>query len=263
MALGDEHVAGTAVELQRDLVRQRRGRQEQRPLLAEERRRRSCRSLTVGSSRRCSSPTSAAAIAARMPGGRTGDRVRAEIDHGRPLCMRCQERWYVRVDDRDRHRRVGCGQGGPPLRAARGVDPWNARARRARLDADASDAGGRGPGRGGADRRPAPTTTPRRSCCERRWSRSRGTKRRRGSSACSSSRLPESGADRQLARRPARRRRPPRPRRRALARARLGERLRRCSTRPAPCSSCPHRTKPVGRDDRLQPVTGLAPSHLH
>ena len=38
MLLGDQHVAGAAVELQRDLVRHRRGRQEQRALLAEQRR---------------------------------------------------------------------------------------------------------------------------------------------------------------------------------------------------------------------------------
>ena len=36
VALGDEHVPRPGVELQRDLVRERRGRQEQRRLLAEE-----------------------------------------------------------------------------------------------------------------------------------------------------------------------------------------------------------------------------------
>ena len=42
---------------------------------------RSCSSLTVGSSCICSSPTTAAAIAARMPGGRASDGVGAEVDH--------------------------------------------------------------------------------------------------------------------------------------------------------------------------------------
>ena len=46
---------------------------------------RSSSSLTVGSSRFCSSPTAAAAIAARIAGGRPGGGVRAEVDHGRSL----------------------------------------------------------------------------------------------------------------------------------------------------------------------------------
>ena len=74
--LVDEHVrpllreqlaAPAAKQAKGDLVRHRRGRDEQRLLLAEQLRCAALSSFTIGSSRRCSSPTTAAAIAARMP----------------------------------------------------------------------------------------------------------------------------------------------------------------------------------------------------
>ena len=51
---------------ERDLVRHRRRRADRRLFLAEERAARASSASTVGSSRRCSSPTSAKAIAARI-----------------------------------------------------------------------------------------------------------------------------------------------------------------------------------------------------
>ena len=66
--LGDEHVARTTVELEGDLVGHRRGREEQGGFLTEERRDPRFEPETVGSSRFCSSPTTASAIARRMPG---------------------------------------------------------------------------------------------------------------------------------------------------------------------------------------------------
>ena len=67
--LGDDLVSGLGREPERDLVRHRRGRDEHGRLLPEQRRLRcSSSALTVGSSRFCSSPTSASAMARRMPG---------------------------------------------------------------------------------------------------------------------------------------------------------------------------------------------------
>ena len=150
--------------------------------------------------------------------------------------------------DRDRRRRVGCRQGGAPVRAPRGVDARHPRACRPRVDAVDDDAGDR-PGDGAADRHRAVPRGGRGAAAHdgdgRRGRAGRpGRARRRRVSG-------RPGADRQRARRGADRRRPPRPRRREVARARLGEQLRRCSTRRAPCSSCRRRTRteapPSGR----------------
>ncbi len=66
---------------ERDLVGHRRGRQIDRLLLPQERRARSSSASTVGSSRRCSSPTSALTIAASIAGRGPRLRVGAQIDH--------------------------------------------------------------------------------------------------------------------------------------------------------------------------------------
>ena len=65
--LADQLVAELGVETDCDLVRHRRGRQEDRLLLPEQARTALLELVDRGSSRRCSSPTAAAAIAARMP----------------------------------------------------------------------------------------------------------------------------------------------------------------------------------------------------
>ena len=65
--LAEELVAGLGVETKRDLVRHRRRRQEDRLVLPEQPRRTLLQLVDVGSSRFCSSPTTAAAIAARIP----------------------------------------------------------------------------------------------------------------------------------------------------------------------------------------------------
>ena len=66
--LEDHLVALAAVHPHRDLVAHRPGRQIDRGLLAEQRATRSHRRFTVGSRNICSSPTSASAIARRIPG---------------------------------------------------------------------------------------------------------------------------------------------------------------------------------------------------
>ena len=84
--LGDEHVARPAVELQGDLVRHRRGRQEERALLAEQLGdpllelvdRRVFLHLLVADDRRRDGGA--------HPRRRAGDGVGAKIDHGRPFC---------------------------------------------------------------------------------------------------------------------------------------------------------------------------------
>ena len=86
--LGDEHVAGTAVQLQGDLVRHRRRREEERPLLPEQLRhpllqlvdRRVLAHLLVPDDRR----RDRGAHAWR----RAGNGVGAKIDHGCPFCTR-------------------------------------------------------------------------------------------------------------------------------------------------------------------------------
>ena len=84
--LRDEHVARPAVELEGDLVGHRRGRQEERALLAEQLGdpflqlvdRRVLLHLLVADDRcRDGRP---------HPRRRAGDSVRAKIDHGRPFC---------------------------------------------------------------------------------------------------------------------------------------------------------------------------------
>ena len=84
--LGDEHVARPAVELQGDLVRHRRGRQEERALLAEQLGdpllqlvdRRVFLHLLVADDR--------GRDGGAHPRRRAGDGVGAKIDHGRPFC---------------------------------------------------------------------------------------------------------------------------------------------------------------------------------
>ena len=66
LAPDDDVVARLAGELERELVGHVAGGHQQRRLLAQQLRTRSCSALTVGSSPNWSSPTSAAAIAARM-----------------------------------------------------------------------------------------------------------------------------------------------------------------------------------------------------
>ena len=83
--LGEELAAGPAEHAQRDLVRHRRGRQEERRLVAEQLGHPALQLVVVGSSRYCSSPTSAAAIAASIAGVgfvRVSER-RSIIDRGR------------------------------------------------------------------------------------------------------------------------------------------------------------------------------------
>ena len=81
--LADQLVAELGVETDRDLVRHRRRREEDRLVLAEQVRSALLELVDLGSSRRCSSPTAAAAIAARIPASRPGRGVRAEVDHAR------------------------------------------------------------------------------------------------------------------------------------------------------------------------------------
>ena len=87
---------GPAVELEGDLVGHRRGRQEERSLLAEQLGdailqlvdRRVLLHLLVADDR-CRD-------GGAHPRRRAGDGVGAKIDHGRPFCTCGEARWYVR-----------------------------------------------------------------------------------------------------------------------------------------------------------------------
>ena len=95
--LRDEHVARPAVELERDLVGHRRGRQEERALLAEQLGdpflqlvdRRVFLHLLVADDRRRDGGA--------HPRRRASDGVGAKIDHGRPFCTCDGVGWYVRA----------------------------------------------------------------------------------------------------------------------------------------------------------------------
>ena len=81
---------GSREDAQRDLVRHRRGRQEDAPPPARAARRRArSSSLTVGSSRSCSSPTSAAGHRRAHLRASARQRVGAEVDHGANATVAC------------------------------------------------------------------------------------------------------------------------------------------------------------------------------
>ncbi len=106
---------------------------------------RSCSSLTVGSSRICSSPTSAAAIAARMPAvGRVTVSERRSITAAHCAC--CAAPVVRSTGDRDRRRRVDAGEGGACSTGSTRRHSRHARARRARVDAPRGRSPSTGPG---------------------------------------------------------------------------------------------------------------------
>ena len=97
MLLGDEDVAGPAVELQGDLVRHRRRREENGPVLAEQ-----LRDALLQLVHRRVLPHLLVADDGGSDGGahagcRAGDGVGAKIDHGCPFCSKqCGEAAQLR-----------------------------------------------------------------------------------------------------------------------------------------------------------------------
>ena len=184
--LGEEHVARPAVELEGDLVRHRRGREEDRAVLSEQ--------LGDALLQLVDGRILAHLLVTDDGGGdggthprrRAGDGVGAKIDHGRPFCT-CGRAVVRSNHDRDRRRRVGRGQGGAAVRAPRGVDARHAGACRARLDGLAGDARDR-PGHDRADRLHAVPRGRTRSCSGRRSRPSRATRPTRSTSSSSSPR---------------------------------------------------------------------------
>ncbi len=161
--LRDEHVTRTRVELERDLIRHRRGRDEDRRLVSEERRhailqrvdRRILALLLVADD--------ASAMARRMPVRRLRRRVRAQVDHGRDATVRRMdlallERTLDRAGRACLPRTPGVGVDGSGRRVVRRHDDAaEGAARDARRIGAVLDARGRRPS---ASRR---TARPRRS----------------------------------------------------------------------------------------------------
>ena len=204
--LRDQDVPGAAVELERDLVRHRRGRQEDRALLAEQ----LGDALLQLVDARILPHLLVADLGCGDRGAharrRPGDGVGAQIDHGqslrrrrRPTPVRAPPLARVPAAtfgrDRDRSRRLAGGEGGTPVRAARGLDPRHAGARGARVVADGAPCPMTGPGLVAPVDDRVPCARPPRSCCGRPSRRSRERRRLR-SSACSSKGRPARASSR-------------------------------------------------------------------
>ena len=173
--LGEEHVAGPAVQLEGDLVRHRRGRKKDRAVVSEQLGRALLELVDGRILAHLLVTDDGGGDGGTHPRRRSRNGVGAKIDHGRPFCTGRRARWYVRRHDRDRRGRVGRGQGGAAVRASRGVDARHAGACGTRVDDLAGDARDR-PGHDRADRHRRRTRKPTRSCCGRRSRRLRATR---------------------------------------------------------------------------------------
>ena len=227
---------------------------------------RSCSSLTVGSSLICSSPTTAAAMAARMPGvGRVTVSERRSITaahsaHGtaaKRLLSGAGERLVRSSRDRGRCGRIARREGGAP--ATRSTRPRSAAPGCAPCTPGPCT---RRPGDGAGARRPRSTSSPTR---ETRPTSSCG----RLSTAVAGERAAQ--VERVLVEAPAgpaivdnardaelHRRRPARPRAGEVDRARLGEQLRRAARDLPGVSSVRY---PHALGERLQPLARVPTLH--